>query len=213
MAFADALTVHREAINNLNVYPVPDGDTGTNMSLTLRSVVEEIESREDEMVSLCEGIAHGSLMGARGNSGVIMSQILRELSQAIAAYSTIDGAVLANGLAAAAKGAYEAVGKPVEGTILTVIRESAEAAAVAVAQGEELCGVLSAARDEAMASLERTHAVVGVESGVDAGSGCCWTRALHLGCQPTLNRKSRAARKRAHPPAVHPRGTPSSRVW
>ena len=186
MAFADALTVHREAINNLNVYPVPDGDTGTNMSLTLRSVVEEIESREDEMVSLCEGIAHGSLMGARGNSGVIMSQILRELSQAIAAYSTIDGAVLANGLAAAAKGAYEAVGKPVEGTILTVIRESAEAAAVAVAQGEELCGVLSAARDEAMASLERTPTLLSVlaDAGVvDAGGAgllLLYHAALHI---------------------------------
>ena len=171
-AFCDALVSHREAINNLNVYPVPDGDTGTNMSLTLRSVVEELETKENELAALCEGIAHGSLMGARGNSGVILSQILREFAQVLAAHSEVDATVFADGLVAAAKGAYRAVGNPVEGTILTVVRESADAAAAAAESGQELCAVISAARDEAAASLERTPQLLSVlaDAGVvDAG--------------------------------------------
>ncbi|MDE0607591.1 MAG: DAK2 domain-containing protein [Acidimicrobiaceae bacterium] len=172
VAFSDALTGHREAINNLNVYPVPDGDTGTNMSLTLRSVVEELDANGDDMASVCGGIAHGSLMGARGNSGVILSQILRGFSAVAAEHARIDGALLAEGLTAAAKGAYTAVGNPVEGTILTVIRESAQAATDAAAQGADLCGVLEAARGEAAASLERTPTLLQVlaDAGVvDAG--------------------------------------------
>ena len=79
VAFRDALGRHRESINNLNVYPVPDGDTGTNMSLTLTSVVEELDglAPDADLDAVCTAVAHGSLMGARGNSGVIMSQILR----------------------------------------------------------------------------------------------------------------------------------------
>ncbi len=172
VTFRDALADHREAINNLNVYPVPDGDTGTNMSLTLRSVVEELDDNGDDMASVCDGIAHGSLMGARGNSGVILSQILRGFSAVAAEHLCIDGPLWATGLTAAAKGAYTAVGNPVEGTILTVIRESAQAATDAAAEGADLCGVLEAARDEAAASLERTPTLLQVlaDAGVvDAG--------------------------------------------
>ncbi len=171
-AFSDALVSHREAINNLNVYPVPDGDTGTNMSLTLRSVVEELETKENELAALCEGIAHGSLMGARGNSGVILSQILREFAQVLTAHAEVDATLFAQGLVAAAKGAYRAVGNPVEGTILTVVRESADAAAAAADSGLDLCAVVGAARDEAAASLERTPQLLSVlaDAGVvDAG--------------------------------------------
>ena len=184
--FRDALTDHREAINNLNVYPVPDGDTGTNMSLTLRSVVEELDGNGDDMASVCSGIAHGSLMGARGNSGVILSQILRGFSGVVAEHASIDGPLLATGLTAAAKGAYTAVGNPVEGTILTVIRESAKAATDAATEGTDLCGVLQAARDEAAASLERTPTLLGVlaDAGVvDAGGAgllLLYDAALHV---------------------------------
>ena len=186
ITFRDALTDHREAINNLNVYPVPDGDTGTNMSLTLRSVVEELDDKGDDMASVCNGIAHGSLMGARGNSGVILSQILREFSGVVAEHASIDGRLLATGLTAAAKGAYTAVGNPVEGTILTVIRESSKAATDAATQGTDLCGVLEAARHEAAASLERTPTLLQVlaDAGVvDAGGAgllLLYDAALHV---------------------------------
>ena len=76
-AYNDALAAHREPINRLNVYPVPDGDTGTNMSLTLGSVFEELEGVDDDLPAVCNAVSHGSLMGARGNSGVILSQVLR----------------------------------------------------------------------------------------------------------------------------------------
>ncbi len=186
ITFRDALTDHREAINKLNVYPVPDGDTGTNMSLTLRSVVEELDDTGDDMASVCNGIAHGSLMGARGNSGVILSQILRGFCGVVAEHASIDGRLLATGLTAAAKGAYTAVGNPVEGTILTVIRESSKAAADAATQGTDLCGVLEAARDEAAASLERTPTLLQVlaDAGVvDAGGAgllLLYHAALHV---------------------------------
>ena len=158
-----ALVDHREAVNNLNVYPVPDGDTGTNMSLTLRSVVEELDGVDADtadaadMAAICKAIAHGSLMGARGNSGVIMSQILRGFSGVAAETDEVDGALFATALAAAAEGAYGAVGNPVEGTILTVVREASEAAVAAAESGADLLGVLDAARSEGGESLQRTR--------------------------------------------------------
>ena len=172
VAFRDALNDHREAINNLNVYPVPDGDTGTNMSLTLRSVVEELDAAEPDMAGVCQAIAHGSLMGARGNSGVIMSQILRGFVGVTKQHPEITAPVFAEALAAAAKGAYGAVGNPVEGTILTVVREASDAAVLAAAEGRDLIGVLDATRDEGAASLERTPGLLQVlaDAGVvDAG--------------------------------------------
>ncbi|NDH23530.1 MAG: DAK2 domain-containing protein, partial [Actinobacteria bacterium] len=118
------------------------------MSLTLRSVVDELDGADPDMASVCKAIAHGSLMGARGNSGVIMSQILRGFSTTVADSTSVDGAAFASALAAAAEGAYGAVGNPVEGTILTVVRESSEAAVAAAESGADLLGVLAAARSE-----------------------------------------------------------------
>ena len=172
--FRDALVDHREAVNNLNVYPVPDGDTGTNMSLTLASVVDELDgvAAPDDVAAVCDAVSHGSLMGARGNSGVIMSQILRGFAGIVKGRSTIDGAAFAEAWAAAAEGAYGAVGNPVEGTILTVVRESSAAAVMAAAEGADLLGVLDAARTEGGESLERTPTLLQVlaDAGVvDAG--------------------------------------------
>src|SRR3954449_8103695 len=129
-AFRDALRAHQEGINRLNVYPVPDGDTGTNMALTLESVVAELAGADAGMAATCKAISHGSLMGARGNSGVILSQILRGLSDGVRDAEVADGAAIAAALVAAAEAAYGAVMRPVEGTILTVVREASAGAAV-----------------------------------------------------------------------------------
>ncbi|MEQ8840428.1 MAG: DAK2 domain-containing protein [Acidimicrobiales bacterium] len=174
VTFRDALQAHRESINNLNVYPVPDGDTGTNMSLTLVSVVEELDElpEDADVAAVCTAVSHGSLMGARGNSGVIMSQILRGFAGVVGSAEAIDGATFAAAWTAAAEGAYGAVGNPVEGTILTVVRESAAAAAVVADTGAPLVDVLDAARAEGGASLERTPTLLRVlaDAGVvDAG--------------------------------------------
>ena len=170
IAFRDALMEHKAVVNALNVYPVPDGDTGTNMSLTLDSVVGDLPEPGATMAEVCKAISHGSLMGARGNSGVIMSQILRGLSAGLADSSEPDGAAFSAALTDAAEAAYGAVGNPVEGTILTVVREAAEAAAAAGTS--ELLPVMIAARDGAAVALEKTPDLLPVlaEAGVvDSG--------------------------------------------
>jgi DAK2 domain fusion protein YloV len=172
--FRDALQAHKDGINRLNVYPVPDGDTGSNMALTLSSVAAELDGVDADLAATCKAIGHGALMGARGNSGVILSQILRGLTQtlATAADGAIDGALVANGLAVATTGAYEAVGNPVEGTILTVIREASEGATAAADQGASLVEVLDAARASGHDALARTPELLPVLAAagvVDAG--------------------------------------------
>jgi hypothetical protein len=173
-AYKDALAAHREPINRLNVYPVPDGDTGTNMSLTLVSVCDDLDAAGDELAEVCKAISHGSLMGARGNSGVILSQILRGLVSVIGEAGSCDGPTFARALRAGADGAYQAVMRPVEGTILTVVREAAEAseAAVTTTPDAGLVVVVDAARDAGAVALEKTPELLPVlaEAGVvDAG--------------------------------------------
>ena len=170
--YRDALGAHKVAINRLNVYPVPDGDTGTNMALTLESVCEELDAAEADIVATCKAVSHGSLMGARGNSGVILSQILRGIADVVAAAgdSGADGGVVAAALRAAADAAYQAVMRPVEGTILTVVRESAEGAEAA--GGGDLLAVVEAARAHGYDALARTPEMLPVlkDAGVvDAG--------------------------------------------
>ena len=175
IGFRDALRSHQDAVNRLNVYPVPDGDTGTNMALTLESVVAELEGAAADMAATCKAISHGSLMGARGNSGVILSQILRGVAGGFAEDDGdgVDGAGLAAALTAAAEAAYQAVMRPVEGTILTVVRRAAEGAADCVAGGSpSLVEVLDAARAAAQEALDATPEQLPVlkEAGVvDAG--------------------------------------------
>ena len=155
VGYRDALRTHQEKLNRLNVYPVPDGDTGTNMALTLESVVSELDGADD-MGAMCKAISHGSLMGARGNSGVILSQVLRGMTETIKMSDAVDGAGFAAALHNASEAAYGAVMRPVEGTILTVVRESATAAGAAAANGDALDGVLEAASNAAGDSLART---------------------------------------------------------
>ncbi|MGH9209092.1 MAG: DAK2 domain-containing protein [Acidimicrobiales bacterium] len=173
-AYRDALAAHREPINRLNVYPVPDGDTGTNMSLTLTAVAEELARVGDgDISSVCRAISHGSLMGARGNSGVILSQILRGLAGVIADAGGLDAPTFAKALRAASDAAYQAVMRPVEGTILTVVRASADGATGGVDnEGAQLVQVAEAARHAAGDALESTPELLPVlaEAGVvDAG--------------------------------------------
>lgn len=174
VTFRDAVKAHSGAINRLNVYPVPDGDTGTNMARTLEAVVAELESAPAEMDATCKAISHGSLMGARGNSGVILSQILRGMVSVMgeSTQGTVDAQQMSAALTRAATAAYEAVLKPIEGTILTVVRESAEAAATAAGGGATLSATLNAARSQGRDALARTPELLPVlkDAGVvDAG--------------------------------------------
>lgn len=170
--FRDALAAHKEGINRLNVYPVPDGDTGTNMALTLMAVCEELAPVGDDLASVCKAISHGSLMGARGNSGVILSQVLRGMSGVVADAGGLDGPTMAVALTAASEAAYQAVMRPVEGTILTVVREASEAATTSAGDGGDLLAVLDAAKAQGADALTRTPDMLPVlkEAGVvDAG--------------------------------------------
>jgi len=125
-----ALEVERDYVNDLNVYPVPDGDTGTNLLLTVQAVLDEVRAAPaDDLAGLMSVVIRGSLMGARGNSGVILSQIVRGACESIAAARAFDAAVVRDALRGASDAAYRAVRQPVEGTMLSVIRAMAEAAA------------------------------------------------------------------------------------
>ena len=122
IAGANNLDKNKEYINELNVFPVPDGDTGTNMTLTILSAVKEVEAAPDDMKSIAKAMSTGSLRGARGNSGVILSQLLRGFSKKVQDARTIDVHVIADAFQKAVETAYKAVMKPKEGTILTVAK-------------------------------------------------------------------------------------------
>jgi hypothetical protein len=172
VSFRDAVRAHARAIDRLNVYPVPDGDTGTNMARTLDAVVEALDGADGDMHGTCQAISRGSLMGARGNSGVILSQILRGIAGVLEGAGDATGSTLAEAFRAAATAAYAAVLKPVEGTILTVARVAAEAAEAAARQGGSVLEVLDAARIGARDALAHTPDQLTVlrEAGVvDAG--------------------------------------------
>ena len=130
LAGAANLEAKKEFINELNVFPVPDGDTGTNMTLTIMSAAKEVSALEQpDMLSVSKAISSGSLRGARGNSGVILSQLLRGFTKEIREYKEIDVQVLAQACDRARATAYKAVMKPKEGTILTVAKGIAQKAA------------------------------------------------------------------------------------
>ncbi len=170
--YLDRLRRHREDLNRLNVYPVPDGDTGTNMTLTVQSVMDAVAGAES-MEEVATAMAHGSLMGARGNSGVILSQILRGLADVIRDSEAVDVGEVVAALDRASRAAYEAVMRPVEGTILTVLREAAEAAQhPPTPAGTDLGAFLRAVYERAQDALERTPELLPVlkQAGVvDAG--------------------------------------------
>ncbi len=172
------LRQHQEEINALNVFPVPDGDTGTNMVLTMQSAWEEVASVDENNVGkVVHRVAHGALMGARGNSGVILSQIWRGMARHLDNKEWLTAADLAAALEEGVRTAYKGVIRPVEGTILTVAREAAEEATLAAARTTDLSAVLERAVRRAWDALARTPDLLPVlaEAGVvDAGGqGLC----------------------------------------
>ncbi|MBN1376199.1 MAG: DAK2 domain-containing protein [Dehalococcoidia bacterium] len=161
-------------VNAINVFPVPDGDTGTNMLLTLRSVIEEADRAADTTAAvMAKAMSHGALLGARGNSGVILSQIFRGISKGLDGKDSFDGVDWAKALALAAKTAREGMSNPVEGTILTVIKDAATVALqVAEKSPHDLIAIVTAAVAEARESVARTPNLLPalMEAGVvDAG--------------------------------------------
>jgi len=129
LSAANTLEKNKEAVNLLNVFPVPDGDTGTNMSLTMQSAAKVLNKVNGENIDdIATAVANGSLMGARGNSGVILSQLLRGLAKGIKGKEKLNTNDIAYAFTLAKETAYKAVMKPIEGTILTVARECANKA-------------------------------------------------------------------------------------
>jgi DAK2 domain fusion protein YloV len=176
----DALAEAREEIDELNVYPVPDGDTGTNLHLTIEAAAQALGELADDvdLVKSLAALARGALLGARGNSGVILSQVLRGLSDwAAAAGGELDAAAWAAALTRGAEAAYAAVGEPVEGTMLTVLRDAATAATTRAGAGGDLTDVVRAAAVEAAEALALTPdqlEVLRLAGVVDAGGrGVC----------------------------------------
>ena len=149
----DALAAARGEIDDLNVYPVPDGDTGTNLLMTMQAADDAVREAPADMAGTVAAMARGALLGARGNSGVILSQLLKGLAEVLGASETGTAADVRRALTRAAELAYEAVATPVEGTVLTVARECAEAVAGLEA---DLAAVVTAAREAAARSLART---------------------------------------------------------
>lgn len=173
-ASAAALKDRMDEVNRLNVFPVPDGDTGTNMSLTLDAVLADLAKLPPSasVSDVCASITHGSLMGARGNSGVILSQMLRGLCESLSSATTIDSEAVAQALERSVQVAFQAVRKPVEGTMLTVLKDSSLAARAAVAKGLDLHDLLEAVVEAAFESVRRGPDLLPVlkENGVvDAG--------------------------------------------
>jgi DAK2 domain fusion protein YloV len=167
------LEAHVDEINSLNVYPVPDGDTGSNMLATVRAALDEAEAVAGQPADrVAAAISFGALMGARGNSGVITSQIFRGMAEALGGKRRFNGLDLAHALQQGAKTAYGAVAKPVEGTILTVIRESAVGAVDAAEHDNDIESVLGATVAAAEKAVAKTPSLLAIlrEAGVvDSG--------------------------------------------
>ncbi len=170
---AHSLEKNKAIVDDLNVFPVPDGDTGTNMSLTMQSAMKEVKAvKNDDIEEIAEAAANGSLMGARGNSGVILSQLLRGFAKGVKGKEALNTEDLANALKMGADTAYKAVMKPVEGTILTVARESAEYAVKIAKKETDIEDFLEKVIYQGENTLKRTPDMLAVlkEAGVvDSG--------------------------------------------
>ena len=171
---AKSLENKKDYINELNVFPVPDGDTGTNMTLTIMSAAKDVSALENpDMKSLCKSMSSGSLRGARGNSGVILSQLLRGFTKVAKEYDEIDAAIISAGFDKAVESAYKAVMKPKEGTILTVAKAAAVKANSLFEDGvEDLDEYFRGIIEAAKVSLDNTPELLPVlkEAGVvDSG--------------------------------------------
>jgi len=167
------LEKHSAYVNSLNVFPVPDGDSGTNMLLTMHAAMKEVNSSPDHSAAaISKALAYGALLGARGNSGVILSQIIRGFTSSIEKLEAITAKDFAAAMVEGSRMAYKGVVKPVEGTILTVVREAADAATISATRSDDLRIVLADTIDAARAAVVKTPTLLPVlkEAGVvDAG--------------------------------------------
>ncbi|MGE5485070.1 MAG: DAK2 domain-containing protein [Ignavibacteriales bacterium] len=198
------LEENRSSVDALNVFPVPDGDTGTNMNLTMKAAVEEIgKSRPVTLGAAAEAAAMGSLMGARGNSGVILSQLFRGISRALGGKERATAAEIAWAMQEGVATAYKAVMKPVEGTILTVAREAAGAALSAAKVGAGVAGVWEAALGRAQWILERTPDMLPVlkQAGVVDAGGKGLVYILTGACEAVKGAPAESERKAAGGPS------------
>ncbi len=207
-------------INAINVFPVPDGDTGTNMLLTMHSAIEEAKQNTDSTASsIAKSIAHGALMGARGNSGVILSQFWRGLAKGLEGKSSFNGKDFALALVEASQAAYEGIVHPVEGTMLTVLRDAARAAKETTkTNSESLLSAMESATDEAKDSVARTPDLLPVlrEAGVvDAGGQGLYVfldGALHFLKKKTDELQYQEPQLIATSPPLTPKLTPTIEI-
>ncbi len=182
LAGAKTLEAKKEWINELNVFPVPDGDTGTNMTLTIMSAAKEVTALENPtMEMLAKAVSSGSLRGARGNSGVILSQLLRGFTKVIKEHDEIDITILANAMQKATETAYKAVMKPKEGTILTVAKGAADKALELVTQTEDMEYFIAQIIEHAEYVLSQTPEMLPVlkQAGVVDSGGQGLVEVLH----------------------------------
>lgn len=167
------LRTNQQIVNSLNVFPVPDGDTGTNMVLTMQAAYDEIANLpERNFGKMAHGVAHGALMGARGNSGVILSQIWRGFARSVDNIDQLDGETFAKAFSVARDTAYKGVVRPVEGTILTVVKDVAAAAEMAAKNTNDPISILEEIVQAADRSVQNTPELLPVlkEAGVvDSG--------------------------------------------
>ena len=192
LAGAKNLDAKKEWINELNVFPVPDGDTGTNMSMTIMSAAKEVSALENpDMKSLAKAISSGSLRGARGNSGVILSQLFRGFAKVIAEYDVIDVNVLCDALQKAVETAYKAVMKPKEGTILTVAKGGADKALELVDETDDLVFFIEEVIKEADLVLAKTPDMLPVlkQAGVVESGGQGLVQVLKGGLDALLGKE------------------------
>ena len=205
------LEAHTDEINSLNVFPVPDGDTGTNMVATVKAALEEADAVAGQPADrIAAAISFGALMGARGNSGVITSQIFRGMSEALGGKRRFNGLDLAYALSQGTKTAYGAVTKPVEGTILTVIREATDAAVATAERDDDIEAVLTATVEAAEKSVARTPTLLAIlrEAGVVDSGG----QGLYRLFQGALLHLVEGGRRASRPATEAERPRPSTLV-
>jgi len=209
------LEQHIDEVNALNVFPVPDGDTGINMFLTMESAVKAMEKAQDaSAAAICASAARGALLGARGNSGVILSQILRGVAKGIEerkSFSTVD---FANALHIASEEAYKVVAEPVEGTILTAIREASEAASQAAGRGVSFAHTVTFVVSRTEKTVEQTPEMLPVlkEAGVvDAGAKGLYY--VFQGMKESICRKKPVRRRAKKLPSKMPSTKQKKRVY
>lgn len=182
VSYRDILRSNADGINDLNVFPVPDADTGTNLAATMEVVVDALQGEVGDFSRLAKALTRGSLQGARGNSGVILSQAFIGFADVVCDLEQIDSARLATALLAASKEADTAMSEPVEGTMITVIRDAALGASRAAENGADLGEVLRAASDAGLESLDRTPDLLPVlrEHGVVDAGGAGYVLLLNV---------------------------------